>query len=314
MRLFRRRARDPRRGESIADVLRRVRDVEVRTRRRVEDTLVGQYRSVFRGRGIDFDQVREYVPGDDVRAIDWNVTARSGRPFIKEHVEERQLTMLLLVDVSASVDFGSTRRGKREVMAELASALAFSAIGNEDRVGLVLFSDRIERYVPPGKGRRHVLRVIREVLTSTPYGTGTDLPGALDFANRVTRRRAAVFLISDFLTTGERANDLERLSRALALTSVRHDLVAVRVHDPREQALPNVGLLTLEDPETGELIELDTSRRKVRDRFETIAREQRSELDSLLRRAGIDALLVRTDEDATATLATFFRRRERRAA
>lgn len=300
------------RDDALSEVLREVRAIEVSTRRRVEEMLAGQYRSVFRGRGIDFDQVREYVPGDDVRAIDWNVTARTGRPFVKEHVEERQLTLALLVDVSASGELGSGARAKREVAARLASTLAFSAIGNADRVALVLFSDRIERYVPPGKGRRHALRVIREILAVEPRSRGTDIAGALDFFNRVGGKRSVAFLISDFLTTGERPEELERLAHGLALTNARHDLVAVRVLDPREEELPDVGVLTLEDAETGEQIEIDTTSRKVRERFRALSAARREEITAVLRRARVDALHVRTDADAVAALGAFFERRQRR--
>ncbi len=299
--------------DSLADVLREVRDIEVSTRRRVQEALAGQYRSVFRGQGIDFDQVREYVPGDDVRAIDWNVTARTGRPFIKEHVEERQLTLMLLVDVSASGDFGTSERDKRALSARLASTLAFSAIANADRVGLILFSDRIERYVPPGKGRRHVLRVIREILAAEPEGRETDIPAALDFLGHVQRKPCIGFLVSDFLTNGPREEELERIERAMSLANRRHDLVAIRVRDPREEELPNVGRLVLEDAETGELVEIDTGRRKVRERFARLAEAHAERTSDAIRRAHVDLTNVRTDEDPVAALTTFFERRERRA-
>lgn len=300
-------------GADIHDVLRRVRAIEVSTRRRVQDLLAGRYRSQFKGQGIDFDQVREYTPGDDIRSIDWNVTARSGRPFVKEHIEERQLTMLLLVDVSASEVFGSGERSKRQLAAEIASALAFSAIANEDRVGVILFSDRVERYIPPGKGRRHVLRVIHEILSAQPEGKGTDLTAALDFANRVTKRRCVAFLISDFLLNDDGDGALKSLEETLRLTNIRHDLVAIRVDDPRERELPDVGFLTLEDPETGELVEIDTSRRKVRERFAQLARERGERLAQAFRQARVDALQVSTDDDPVAGLATFFERRVGRA-
>lgn len=300
------------RNDKLIEILERIRAVELATRRRVQDTLAGQYRSVFRGRGIDFDQIREYVPGDDVRSIDWNVTARMGRPYVKEHVEERQLTMLLVVDVSASSDFGSTERDKRDLIAGLAAALAFSAIETDDRVGLVLFSDRVERYVPPGKGRRHVLRIIREILTIEPEGRGTDIAAALDFANRVQPKRAVVFLVSDFLTTGDRAEELAKLGHAMTLTNMRHDLVAARVHDPHESVLPDVGWVVLEDAETGEIVELDTSSPKVRARFEAANRKRSEQLAESFRRARVDALEVRTDQEVAPALFTFFRNRRRR--
>ncbi len=303
------RASMPMDGAGIHDVLRRVRAIEVSTRRRVQDLLAGRYRSQFKGQGIDFEQVREYTPGDDIRSIDWNVTARSGRPFVKEHIEERQLTMLLLVDVSASEMFGSGERCKRQLAAEIASALAFSAIANEDRVGVVLFSDRVERYIPPGKGRRHVLRVIHEILSAQPQGRGTDLTAALDFANRVAKRRCVVFLISDFLTNGDAEESLQSLEETLRLTNIRHDLVAIRVDDPRERELPDVGVLTLEDSETGEIVEIDTSRRKVRERFAQLATERVGHLARAFRQARVDALQVSTGDDPVAGLATFFERR-----
>lgn len=300
-------------SEDLHDVLRRVRAIEVSTRRRVQDLLAGRYRSQFKGQGIDFDQVREYTPGDDIRSIDWNVTARSGRPYVKEHIEERQLTMLLLVDVSASEVFGSGERSKRQVAAEIASALAFSAIANEDRVGVILFSDRVERYIPPGKGRRHVLRVIHEILSAEPEGKGTDIRAALDFANRVTKRRCVAFVISDFLLNGDAETSLGALEESLRLTNLCHDLVAVRVEDPRERELPDVGVLVLEDPETGEQVELNTSRKKVRERFAQLAQERAERLAQAFRQARVDALQVSTDDDPVAGLATFFERRVGRA-
>ena len=253
------------------EILKKVRQVEIRTRRLVNDSMAGQYHSVFKGRGMDFDEVREYVPGDEVRMIDWNVTARAGHPFIKKFTEERELTILLLVDVSASGNFGSTKQSKREMAAELASVLAFSAIRNSDKVGLILFSDRIEQYIPPKKGRRHVLRVVREILYFQPQGRGTDMVGALDFANRVTRRRAVSFLISDFQTTGDQAQGLADLRRAIRLANKRHDLVALHIEDRREHELPDVGILAIEDAETGEVLEIDTANPQVRTRFAQIA-------------------------------------------
>ena len=228
--------------EQAKEILKKVRQVEIRTNRLVNDSLAGEYHSVFKGRGMDFDEVREYVPGDEVRAIDWNVTARAGRPFIKKFTEERELTILLAVDVSASGNFGSGPQSKRQMAAELASVLAFSAIRNSDKVGLVLFTDQIEQYIPPRKGRQHVLRVIREILFFEPHSRGTDIVRALDFANQVTSRRAIMFLVSDFeLPNQDQA--LADLRRAVRLASRRHDLVALHVHDLREAELPDVGQL-----------------------------------------------------------------------
>src|SRR5277367_6927905 len=264
------------------EILRKVRQIEIRTSRYVADSLAGHYHSVFKGRGMDFDEVREYVPGDEVRTIDWNVTARSGRPFVKKFTEERELTILLLVDVSASGNFGSTSQSKREMAAELASVLAFSAIHNSDKVGLILFSDQIEQYIPPKKGRRHVLRVVREILFFEPKHRGTDIVQALDFANRVTRRRAVTFLISDFQTSGDQNQALASLQRAIRLTQTRHDLVAMHIQDRREHELPNVGLLAIEDAETGEMLELSTSSPKVRARFAELSRRNVETLRRML--------------------------------
>jgi uncharacterized protein (DUF58 family) len=256
-------------------ILGRIRQLEIRTRRLVNDSMVGEYHSVFKGRGMDFDEVREYVPGDEVRTIDWNVTARAGRPFVKKFTEERELTILLLVDVSASGQFGSTAQSKREVAAELASALAFSAIRNSDKVGLLLYSDRIERYLAPKKGRRHVLRVVREILYHEPTGRGTDTVKALDVASHVLHRRAIVFLISDFKTPGDPERNRTDLRRAVRQTNRRHDLIAVRIEDPLERTLPDVGVIAIEDAETGEIVELDTANPAVRRRFKEATRERR---------------------------------------
>src|SRR5271155_158519 len=251
------------------EILKKVRQVELRTRRLVTDALAGEYHSVFKGRGMDFDEVREYSPGDEVRLIDWNVTARTGTPFIKKLREERELTILLAVDVSASGKFGSNLQSKRERAAEVASVLAFSAIRNRDKVGLLLFTDDIEQYVPPNKGRTHVLRVIRDILFHAPRRTGTDVAAALDFINDVLRRRAVVFVISDFIESPEA---FERLRRQLRLTNQRHDLVLLHLRDRHEEELPAVGLLTLEDPETGEVMEIDTDSKGVRHGFALLAR------------------------------------------
>ena len=265
--------------EQAKEILKKVRQIELRTNRLVNDSLAGQYHSVFKGRGMDFDEVREYMPGDEVRAIDWNVTARAGRPFVKKFTEERELTILLMVDVSASGNFGSGPQSKRQMAAELASVLAFSAIRNSDKVGLVLFSDQIEQYIPPKKGRQHVLRVIREILFFEPHSRGTDIVRALDFANQVTSRRAILFLVSDFeLPNQDQA--MGDLRRAVRLASRRHDVVALHVHDLREAELPDIGQLAIEDAESGELIELDTTDEKVRSRFAELARQR---LDNLRR-------------------------------
>jgi uncharacterized protein (DUF58 family) len=297
--------------QNLGEILQKVRQIELRTRRLVNDAVAGHYHSVFRGRGIDFDEVREYVPGDDVRAIDWNVTARAGHPFVKKFREERELTILLLVDVSGSLEFGSAAASKRELAAELASVLALSATRNNDKVGLVLFTDDVEAYIPPKKGRFHVLRVVREIIGSAPRQRGTDVARALRFANEVTHRRAIVFLLSDLLSAED---DRGGLRDAVRLVRRRHDLVAMQLQDPRELVLPNVGLLTLEDAETGELVELDTAKAKVRERYATLAEARRLETVRTLRREGVDCLEIDTARPYLPPLLTFFKNRERRLA
>jgi uncharacterized protein (DUF58 family) len=297
--------------EQAKEILKKVRQIEIRTNRLVNDSLAGQYNSVFKGRGMDFDEVREYVPGDEVRTIDWNVTARAGRPFVKKFTEERELTILLMVDVSASGNFGSGPRSKRQMAAELASVLAFSAIRNSDKVGLVLFTDQIEQYIPPKKGRQHVLRVIREILFFEPHSRGTDIVRALDFANQVTTRRAIMFLISDFeLPNQDQA--LADVRRAVRLASRRHDVVALHVHDLREAELPDVGQLAIEDAENGELIELDTTDERVRSRFAELAQQRVNNLRRALAAEGVDALNLDTREPYEPALRSFFKNRERR--
>jgi uncharacterized protein (DUF58 family) len=291
------------------EILKKVRQVELRTRRLVTDALAGEYHSVFKGRGMDFDEVREYSPGDEVRLIDWNVTARTGVPFIKKLREERELTIVLAVDVSASGKFGSRNQSKRELAAEVASVLAFSAIRNRDKVGLLLFSDEIEQFIPPNKGRTHVLRVIRDILFCSPQRRGTDVASALDFCNDVLRRRAVIFLISDFI---EAAEAFDRLRKLLRLTNKRHDLVLCHLRDRHEEELPAVGLLTLEDPETGEVIEVDTNDHGVRKAFAMLAQERMDQFRRAARQAGVDTLELRTGEPYNQTLFTFFKNRAAR--
>jgi uncharacterized protein (DUF58 family) len=298
--------------KSTKAIMSGMRQLEIRTRRMVNDSLAGEYHSVFKGRGMDFDEVREYSPGDEVRTIDWNVTARAGRPFVKKYTEERELTIQLLVDISASGNFGSAALSKRDLAAELASVLAFSAIRNNDKVGLLLYSDRVERYLPPKKGRRHVLRVVRDILYHTPAGRGTDSVKALDIANHVLHRRAVVFLISDFQSPGDPLRAREELRRAMRLTNRRHDLVAVLIEDPREKELPNVGVLALEDAETGEIIELDTANAAVRKRFNELAVERARRLVNDFRSEGVDTLELKTDAPYMPALQRFFKTRERR--
>ena len=293
------------------EILKKVRQIEIRTKRLVADTLAGQYHSVFKGRGMNFDAVREYVPGDEVRTIDWNVTARAGRPFVKKFVEERELTLLLIVDVSASGDFGSGMQSKRELAAEIASVLAFSAVKNSDKVGLLLFTDRVELFVPPRKGRRHVLRIVRDVLSFEPSGRGTDLVNALRFANDVSERRSIAFLLSDFQTPNQSTKAIAELRLALRQTNRRHDLVAMPIEDPRERVLPDLGIVAIEDAETGEMIELDTRDPFVRQCFNEIAERRAAQLKEILNREAIDSLRLSTDRPYVADLIAFFKNRAR---
>ena len=298
-------------SDQTRDILKKVRQIEIRTKRLVSDTLAGQYHSVFKGRGMNFDAVREYVPGDEVRTIDWNVTARAGRPFVKKFVEERELTLLLIVDVSASGDFGSGMQSKRELAAEIASVLAFSAVKNSDKVGLLLFTDRVELFVPPRKGRRHVLRIVRDVLSFEPRGRGTDLVNALRFANDVSERRSITFLLSDFQTPNQSTKAIAELRLALRQTNRRHDLVAMPIEDPRERVLPDLGIVAIEDAETGEMIELDTRDPFVRQCFNEIAERRAAQLKEILNREAIDSLRLSTDRPYVADLIAFFKNRAR---
>src|SRR5438874_7185940 len=286
------------------EIVRQVRRLQIRARRAVEDLLGGEYHSVFKGTGIAFEEVREYQPGDDIRAIDWNVTARMGHPFVKRFIEERELTVMLLVDGSASNQFGTRLQPKREIAAELAAILAFSAITNNDKVGLIVFTDKVERFVPPRKGTRHVLRIIRDILFFQPTRPGTSLKHGLDFLNRVLHRRAIVFLLSDFLDTG--------FEKAFKRTGKRHDLIAVPISDPRENELPAVGLLQMEDAETGRQLLVDTSSALVREAFSARARERRAALRHIAHGARIDLIEVSTDGGHLDALIRFFRLRERR--
>lgn len=306
-------------AEKTREILRKVRQVEIRSRKFVDDTLVGAYHSVFKGSGIDFSEVREYQPGDDVRSIDWNVTARMDRPFLKTYQEERELTLMLMVDLSASGDFGSQRQSKRELAAEVACVLAFSATRNNDKVGLLLFTDEVELYIAPKKGRKHVLRVIREILFFEPENRGTDIPNALRTLNRLQKRKAICFLFSDFLT-GESLSWIRpstdrtpgEMQRMLRLTHQRHDLICIELTDPREQFLPNVGIITLEDAETGELIEIDTSNRRFRDLYAFQNHQRMETFGKELKRSGIDHLLLTTEDSYMKELRNFFSRRSHR--
>jgi len=288
------------------EVIRRVRRLEIRTRRLVDESLAGSYHSVFRGRGMEFSEVREYVPGDDVRTIDWNVSARMGHPFVKKFTEERELTVMMLVDASGSGRFGTARATKMQTAAEISALLAFSAIRNNDRVGLLLFTDRIELFVPPRKGREHALRVLRECLTIEPEGSGTRIDQALEYLQRVVTKRAVAFLISDFQDRG--------FDRTMRVVAQKHDLVAISISDPRETTLPNVGLLNVEDPETGRIGLVDTGSSRARMIYAEAARRAREELRVAVRRTGVDLLELSTGESYEVPLVRFFRERARRAA
>jgi uncharacterized protein (DUF58 family) len=324
---------------TTAELLEAVRRVEVRTNRLVNDTMVGAYLSQFRGRGMDFEELREYMPGDDVRDIDWNVTNRMGRPFVKRFREERELGMVLAIDISASSAFGSARRTKREFATEIAATLAISAARASDKVALLLFTEQVELYLPPRKGRRHILRLIREMLSFQPKRRATNIPAALTFLNHVLPRRSMVFLLTDFLHSfgdGGASVPASRLVSSLApptdgahgvtrptqytrdaiqeigLTNARHDLICVHLHDPRESSLPRAGLLTIEDAETGELLELDTNRASVRKEFSRNNTERLAELDRALRHAGVDTLRLSAEQPFAQTLQSFFELRRGR--
>jgi len=284
--------------------LKAVRKIQIRTSHLVSDLFAGQYQSVFKGRGMEFAEVRLYEPGDEIRTIDWNVTARAGVPYVKRYAEERELTVMLLVDASASTRFASVRQLKSSLAAELSAVLAFSAITNNDKVGLVMFSDRIELALPPRKGTHHVLRVIREVLSRRPVGHGTDIASALEHLTRVTKRRCVVFVVSDFLDT--------RCRTALRIAARRHDCIAVSLDDPREAVLPDVGLVELEELESGERYVVDTGDRRVREVFARQAAEARRARDRMLRGADVDTIAVTTDRPYAEALLRFFRMRERR--
>jgi uncharacterized protein (DUF58 family) len=299
-------------SDQTREVLKKVRQIEICTKRLVSDTLAGQYHSVFKGRGMNFDAVREYVPGDEVRAIDWNVTARAGRPFVKKFVEERELTLLLMVDVSASGDFGSGMQSKRELAAEIASVFAFSAIKNSDKVGLLLFTDRVELFVPPRKGRRHVLRIVRDVLSFEPNGRGTDLAHALKFANNISQRRGIVFLLSDFQTPNPSPEAIADLRLALRQVNRRHDLVALPIEDPRERVLPDLGIIAIEDAESDEMVEIDTGNPAVRENFSKIAQLRAEQLQKIFNCEAIDSLRLSTDRPYVADLMAFFKTRARK--
>lgn len=294
------------------DIIQKVRQIEVRTKHLLNDSLTGSYQSVFKGRGMNFEEVREYIPGDDIRTIDWNVTARTGVPHIKKFTEERELTLMLMIDISHSGDFGSTTVSKREFMAEIGAVLALSATHNKDNVGLVLFTDSIELYIPPRGGRHHILRIIREILYFQPQGNSTDIQNVLDFTNKVMKRKCVAFLLSDFCLPGDFPQEVKNLKPKLQLTGRRHDLISLIISDPREYSLPDIGWVTLEDAESGEQVELDTSDPEVRNHFAQQAVERKRFLIRTLRAAGADPLDLVTNQDYLKPLVQFFRRRQRR--
>lgn len=285
------------------ELISQVHRLEIKTRRLVNEIFSGQYGSVFRGLGMEFAEVREYVPGDEVRSIDWNVTARTGHPYVKKFVAEREMTVMLMVDGSASLRFGTAAKWKSELAAEVAAVLGFSAIRNNDKVGLCLFSDRVEKFIRPQKGRTHTLRLVRDVLEFAPQQRGTNLDEALRYLNRVLKRKAVVFLLSDFYQVDE---------RLLAITGKRHDLIALQVADPRELSLPNVGLVEFFDAEGGQNLAVDTSDAGVRKAFEAQARTRQKSLETLLRRHGIDHILLQTDRSFVFPLLRFFQSRVKR--
>ncbi|HBU08033.1 MAG: hypothetical protein A2Y42_01370 [Omnitrophica WOR_2 bacterium GWB2_45_9] len=286
------------------EVLKNIRRIQITTSRMVNDVFAGQYQSVFKGRGMEFEEVREYQPGDEIRSIDWNVTARTGHPYIKKFVEERELTVMLVLDMSASCFFGTAKQLKRQLAAEFCSVLAFSAIRNNDRVGFIAFTDRIEKFIPPRKGLRHVLRVIREALYFKPEGQGTDINIALEYLNKVSRRKTITFVVSDFYS-----GDFKKM---LSVSNKRHDIIAVTVTDPWELSLPDVGIISLEDSETGESFMLDTSDSRLRREYALNSQKRFKERNKFFQSGGVDTIDIRTDIPYAKSLFKFFRAREKR--
>ena len=285
------------------ELMNKIRHIEIRTRRLVNDSFAGEYHSIFKGRGMEFDEVRPYYPGDEVRTIDWNVTARTGHPHVKRYVEERELTVMLMVDASGSGDFGSEGQFKRELAAELASVLSFSATTNKDKVGLMIFTDQVELYIPPRKGRKHVLRLIRELLAFEPEHHGTDIKNALDKMSQILKQRSIIFLVSDFI------DNPDSYQRALYTTNRKHDVIAVDLHDPLESNIANVGLLALEDAETGHFVTVDTSSKAWRNQFAQQAEQIEQAKKQVLGGAGVDRININTDQDYVQALTLFFQKR-----
>ena len=286
------------------EVAKKIRYIQIYTTKAVNNVFAGEYESAFKGHGMEFEDVREYQPGDEIRSIDWNVTARTGKPFIKRFVEERELTVIFLVDLSASGTFGSIKKTKNEIAAELCAVLAFSAIKNNDKVGLIVFTDDVEMFIPPKKGATHVLRLIRELLYFKPQKVHTNIQAGLNYLGRVTRKRSVVFLVSDFQETN--------FEKQMRVMGKRHDLIAVSITDPREVVMPNVGLIELEDAETGELVLIDTSSVKVRKQYKSHGIKQAGEIKRLFHSMGIDQIDIRTDKDYLSNIMRFFLEREKR--
>lgn len=286
------------------EIFKNIRRIEIRTKRLVNDLFSGEYHSTFKGQGMEFEEVRQYLPGDDVRLIDWNVTARTGYPHIKKFREERELSVMFLVDVSSSGYFGTRKRFKEDTAAELCALLAFSAIKNNDKVGMIIFTDRIEKFIPPKKGRAHVLRLIREILYFKPEGTGTDISGAMEYFNRVIKKKSVVFLISDFLS--------EDYIKPLQIANNKHDIIAMKVTDPREMKFDNVGLLELEDAETGETLLIDTGSYEFRKDFAEKAEQDNAALKRAFRLINLDFIQIVTNQSYIVPLINFFRMREKR--
>ena len=288
------------------DLIKKIRRIEIRTRRLVNDSYAGEYHSIFKGRGMEFDEVRPYQIGDEIRTIDWNVTARTGEPHVKRYVEERELTVMLVVDASGSENFGSVNRFKRELAAELTAVLSFAATTNNDKVGLLIFTDQIELFIPPRTGRRHVLRIIRELLAFKPQSKGTDIKMALDKVNQILKRRSIIFLVSDFLVPAE------SYRRELTISNKRHDVIAIDLHDPLEMIISDVGLLALEDAETDEVIWVDTSSRSWRDSYQMRVQLLEADKSRIFNQASVDRIHISTNDDYTAPLTNFFQERARR--
>lgn len=286
---------------STSALLKKVRKIEIKTKGLSNHIFAGEYHTAFKGKGMAFSEVREYQPGDDVRAIDWNVTARYNAPFVKVFEEEREMTVMLLIDVSASGNFGTQEQFKRELATELSAILAFSAIKNNDKVGVIFFTDKVEQFIPPKKGKSHILRIIREVLAFQPKGKGTNIAGALEYFNSVIKKRSICFILSDFMS--------KEFDRPLKIASNKHDLVALRIHDRREDSLPNVGLVPMQDAETEQMIFVDTSSKKVRDNFSKNRLQATEKLRKLFPASGVDLIDINTGTDYVKSLINFFKTR-----